>query len=151
MMPLGSERAFGRNYSKIQTHRPCILFRETGNKKVALERKNTAGGTVTKKQLITLNIDDIEFGNAMNICEPSKLDIAMEKARLVQTEIITRKKIRSIKTIDASEVRIPVGDMHGSAKTRASLQKCKAITMSNKPCPFKAVCGAFCRRHKITV
>jgi hypothetical protein len=146
MMPLGSERAFGRNYSKIQTHRPCILFRETGNKKVALERKNTA---VTKKQLITLNIDDIEFGNAMNICEPSKLDIALEKARAVQTEIIVRKKIRSIKIIDASEVRIPVGDMHGSAKTRASLQKCKAITMSNKPCPFKAVCGAFCRRHKI--
>jgi len=27
--------------------------------------------------------------------------------------------------------------------------KCKARTMENKPCPFRATCGQFCKRHKV--
>jgi len=27
--------------------------------------------------------------------------------------------------------------------------KCKARTLDNKPCPFRASCGQFCTRHKV--
>jgi hypothetical protein len=27
--------------------------------------------------------------------------------------------------------------------------KCKARTLDNKPCPFRATCGQFCTRHKV--
>ena len=33
--------------------------------------------------------------------------------------------------------------------TKPVSNKCKAITMQNKPCPFKAVHGHFCSRHTV--
>lgn len=33
---------------------------------------------------------------------------------------------------------------------RTSKKICKAITMSGKPCSFKAVCGDYCRKHGTT-
>lgn len=32
---------------------------------------------------------------------------------------------------------------------RTSHKKCQATTMAGNPCKFKAVCGDFCKKHKI--
>lgn len=176
VMATGRERAFGRDYTPlVGVLKPCNAFRDMGNKTKAFERSglravvrtvptppptaNTFSRVyissvnnlekevvISRKGRACKNNIEIEFACMLNI---SAVEPAIEKARVVQKTILLKKKARSIKLIDVSEVRVPVGDMHGSAKTRASLQKCKAITMSNKPCPFKAVCGNFCRRHKI--
>jgi hypothetical protein len=29
------------------------------------------------------------------------------------------------------------------------ITKCQAINMNNRPCQFKAVCGKFCKKHKV--
>jgi hypothetical protein len=31
----------------------------------------------------------------------------------------------------------------------ASSSRCKAMTMNNKRCPFKASCGDYCKKHKL--
>lgn len=32
---------------------------------------------------------------------------------------------------------------------RTSKKMCHAVTMSNKPCSFRAVCGDFCKKHAV--
>jgi hypothetical protein len=34
---------------------------------------------------------------------------------------------------------------------RTSKKICQAITMSSKPCSFRAVCGNFCRKHRVEI
>jgi len=29
--------------------------------------------------------------------------------------------------------------------------KCQAVNLNNTPCKFKATCGKFCKKHKVTV
>ncbi len=58
-------------------------------------------------------------------------------------EIKAARERRSIKVI--SYLDVP----KTQTETKHSLKKCNAITMSGKPCPFRAnsACGKFCKKH----
>lgn len=34
---------------------------------------------------------------------------------------------------------------------RTSKKICQAITLSSRPCSFRAVCGNFCRKHRVEI
>jgi hypothetical protein len=162
MMPMGSERALGRNYDKnFKIPRPALMFHTTSDKKMALKNgyrrptmsagteediaaaKAWLGGQTKNKQVIS--VDDLQL-NEITLAADSKSDIAISKAREVQTNIIIAKKARSIKVIDVYETRMVVTDRPVG---KGPVKKCQAVTMANKPCPFKSTCGNFCRKHQI--
>ncbi len=161
MMPMGSERALGRNYDKtFKIPHPALMFHTTSDKKTALRNgyrrpdmsmgpdhdieaaKEWLGQNKNKK---AISVNDLNL-NKIALTSESKLDVAISKARTVQTNIITTKKARSVKVIDVYDTRMVVTDRPVG---KGTIKKCQAITMANKPCPFKSTCGNFCRKHQI--
>jgi len=61
-----------------------------------------------------------------------------------QEKIKAARKKRSLKII--SEVPLVMAKPH---QGKFALIKCQSLTMSGKPCPFKASseCGRFCKKH----
>jgi hypothetical protein len=57
---------------------------------------------------------------------------------------LKKKKERSIKVINFTDLPPPPG-----ASESASVKKCQAVTQMNKPCPFRATQGKFCKKHQI--
>ena len=163
MMPMGRERAFGRGCAdkKFKIPRPALIFHTTSDKKKALlngyRRPEMSMGPeedieVAKKWLTqqrkgkrAISVNDLNL-NELTLVKDTELDIAISKARSIQTNIIIAKKARSIKVIDVYDTRMVVTDRPIG---KASIKKCQAITMANKPCPFKSTCGNFCRKHQI--
>ncbi len=64
------------------------------------------------------------------------------RVRRVTEKEVQSKKDRSTKFIEKA---IPI------APARLAAATCQAVNMNNKPCQFKAVCGKFCKKHKIEV
>ena len=163
MMPMGSERALGRGYDKtFKIPRPALMFHTTSDKKKALQNGYSrpamsmgadediaaAKAWLCQKQnksKPSISVNDLNL-NEIELAEDTELDIAISKARAVQTNIITTKKARSIKVIDVYDTRMVVTDRPIG---KGTVKKCQAITMANKPCPFKSTCGNFCRKHQI--
>ena len=163
MMPMGSERALGRGYDKtFKIPRPALMFHTTSDKKKALQNGYSRPamsmgadddiaaakawlGQKQNKSKPSISVNDLNL-NEIELAEDTELDIAISKARAVQTNIITTKKSRSIKVIDVYDTRMVVTDRPIG---KGTVKKCQAITMANKPCPFKSTCGNFCRKHQI--
>jgi hypothetical protein len=161
MMPMGSERALGRGYDKtFKIPRPAMMFHTTSDKKKATQngyrRPEMSMGVEEdiaaakawlnkNKNKKTISVDDLNL-TEIALTEDTELDIAISKARAVQTNIITTKKARSIKVIDVYDTLMVVTDR---PLAKSTVKKCQAITMANKPCPFKSTCGNFCRKHQI--
>ena len=57
---------------------------------------------------------------------------------------LKNKKERSIKVINFSDLPPQPG-----ASVKSAQQKCQAMTQMNKPCPFRATKGKFCKKHQI--
>jgi hypothetical protein len=163
MMPMGSERALGRGYDKkFKIPRPALMFHTTSDKKKATQngyRKPEMSMGVEEdiatakawlrsqnKTSKTISVDDLNFNEIALTTSETKADIAISKARAVQTSIITTKKSKSIKVIDVYDTLMVVTDR---PLGKSTVKKCQAITMANKPCPFKSTCGNFCRKHQI--
>lgn len=67
---------------------------------------------------------------------------AIWKVRRVTEHEDKIKKERSIKFIDKPiEVVAKIN----------KVTMCQAVNMNDKPCQYKAVCGKFCKRHKVEV
>lgn len=69
---------------------------------------------------------------------------ALYKAQTVLKNIRAQKEEKKIKLIDY----IPEPSGGTTRPTRLIKLKCKAKTLSDKPCPFNASCGDFCKKHK---
>ena len=67
---------------------------------------------------------------------PEEMAIILDKMRKKKLEC---KKTRSIQVLDS----VPKQD---TSETR---NICKAFTLSGKKCTFKAVCGDYCKKHRI--
>ena len=77
-----------------------------------------------------------------------KTSDAFIRAYECQNKINTKREKKKIKLIEF----IPFSETTetGGSRTvsRADKLKCKAKTMAGKPCPFKASCGDFCKKHQ---
>jgi len=67
---------------------------------------------------------------------PEEMVIILDKMRKKKLEC---KKTRSIQVLDS----VPKQDVSESRNI------CKAFTLSGKKCTFKAVCGDYCKKHRI--
>lgn len=59
-------------------------------------------------------------------------------------------KIRGEKSIKLVEYIKPATPRQKTKASNASqATRCAATTMKGKPCPFRATCGKFCKKHKL--
>ena len=65
------------------------------------------------------------------------------KMKMRYKKIDDNKKANSIIFLDAPPKEVV-------ANQRTSAKICCATTMTGKPCKFKAVCGNYCRKHKVS-
>ena len=76
-----------------------------------------------------------------------KLLHAISKLRTSYNRVEEQKASRKIIVVDYIIPPPP------SAKARpanaAQNVRCSATTLKNKPCPFRATCGKFCKKHKL--
>jgi len=72
-----------------------------------------------------------------------RLANAVWKCKQKQQEMKDAKMKRRIVVLDTPP------EQH-SIESRTRVKICSAITMTGKPCHFRAVCGDFCRKHKVT-
>ena len=56
-----------------------------------------------------------------------------------------KKEDRQIIMID----KIPGSQLVSTPRFDSSKKICSATTMSGKPCSFRAICGDFCKKHRI--
>jgi len=72
-----------------------------------------------------------------------RLANAVWKCKQKQQEIKNARMQRKIIVLDT-----PPEQTHIEMRTQTKI--CSAITMSGKRCQFRAVCGDYCRKHKVT-
>ena len=87
------------------------------------------------------------------IKEEEKLDEktkkAMLKAHTCYQNYKEQRAKKKIKLVDFIEINnSETTPTTGPRITRADKLKCKAMTMAGKPCPFRASCGDFCKKHQ---
>jgi hypothetical protein len=102
--------------------------------------------------------DDPDFNKA--ICQSKALTTKMlierrEHAQKMRIDpdfsrAVNRLRESNQKIVDDREKRRIIF-LENAPKIQSEGQgaKCKARTMDNKPCPFRATCGEFCKRHKV--
>ena len=74
----------------------------------------------------------------MDVMEEVKLAAFCCKLKAMREDEEKAKKARSIKVIPMK-----------TAEDRHTALTCQATNMNGKPCKSRAVCGKYCRRHKI--
>jgi len=73
---------------------------------------------------------------------------AVWKMKNSYRKIKDEKDRKKIKLIDLND--LPARTQADSKRRAAALtMTCQAITLSGRPCKFKATCGTFCKKHKI--
>ena len=65
------------------------------------------------------------------------------KVRRVNEYELYAKEARTCKFIEKISDLKPI--------QKSVVAKCQAVNMNNKPCQFRAVCGKFCKKHKVDV
>ena len=65
------------------------------------------------------------------------------KVRRVNEYELYAKEARTCKFIEKVSDLKPI--------QKSVMAKCQAVNMNNKPCQFRAVCGKFCKKHKVDV
>lgn len=75
-----------------------------------------------------------------------KLSNSLWRSRRLLNQINEEKKAKSTKVISLTEV-----PKMTEMKVETRVKKCESLTMSGKPCNFKAVseCGRFCKKHSV--
>jgi hypothetical protein len=73
-----------------------------------------------------------------------KLSQSISRCNDSLQSFLKKKKERSLKVINFADLPPQPG-----ALTKAVSQKCQAVTQMNKPCPFRATQGNFCKKHQI--
>ena len=68
---------------------------------------------------------------------------AVWKCKQKQQEMKDAKMKRRIIVLDKPPEQ-------NTIELRTNVKICSAMTMSGKPCHFRAVCGDYCRKHKVT-
>lgn len=65
------------------------------------------------------------------------------KMKMRYKNLENKKKENSIVFLDAPPKEV-------APEQRTNHKICQATTMTGKPCKFKAVCGNYCRKHKVS-
>jgi hypothetical protein len=74
-----------------------------------------------------------------------KAFVRAKEAQVRELEKKDKKKIRLLKLEDAPSCTVTRPTQ--ASKAKKEVVKCKATGLNNKPCPYKASCGDFCKRH----
>lgn len=140
-----SEKLRAFNATKSSTGKPAKSRQENAwlmetvhrpSKNVRGKRTEINGFTAFKK--------DLDAVSSLN--EVTKKAFAKAKAAQVrELEKKAEKKIRVLELEDAPSCTVTAKPTRTAAKKE--VKKCKAIGLNNKPCPYKASCGDFCKRH----
>jgi len=85
----------------------------------------------------------------ITVDEDPKLMKAITRTRDVYQAHLVKKRARSIKMIDIHELPESVKSVAATG-TRAAIEKCQAVTLTGKPCPFRKISGTdHCKKHKV--
>lgn len=63
-------------------------------------------------------------------------------------KIKDEKEAKCIKVIDFKDIP-KKSESGGTRKSAGKVMNCQAITLSGRPCKFKATCGNLCKKHKV--
>ena len=111
---------------------------------IAKERKKCESGEICKPKSVRPGVTSVTHTELTRGLD-KKTSSAFIKAYECQKKINTNREKKRIKLIEF----IPFSETGGSeTMSRADKLKCKAKTMTGKPCPFKASCGDFCKKHQ---
>lgn len=76
--------------------------------------------------------------NGFSQCDALKFVETAKKYKKTCLKIQQTKQKRAIQVLDKPPKFIP---------SVATTKKCQARTMEGRPCPFKAHCGEYCKKH----
>ena len=76
-----------------------------------------------------------------------KFDNAVRTLRKGYSKIRDAREKKSIKLVEY--IKPPPPSMKSKPANANTSVRCAATTMKGKPCPFKATCGKFCKKHKL--
>jgi hypothetical protein len=77
-----------------------------------------------------------------------KLSRAVWRVNESYRKIKEERAAKCIKIIDFNDLP-KKSESGGTRKSLANNTTCQAITLSGRPCKFKATCGNFCKKHKV--
>jgi len=60
------------------------------------------------------------------------------------------KKLYEILDSQKAKTKIIIKAVPNEHRKPTVARKCQAVNMSGKPCQFKATCGNFCKKHKVS-
>jgi len=73
---------------------------------------------------------------------------AFLRAKESQVRVLEKKEKRKLKMLSIDEAPSCTATIPAQAsKSKKVVVKCRAIGLTNKPCPYRASCGEFCKRH----
>ena len=76
-----------------------------------------------------------------------KLCRAVWKMKTAYQRIEDERKSKKVKYITL--VNLPKAQTGTSGIKNTQSKRCAAITLLGKPCPFRATCGTFCKKHLV--
>ncbi|MDA9846558.1 hypothetical protein N9C10_01340 [Flavobacteriaceae bacterium] len=110
--------------------------RKTGTPTIEFTSRPVVRQCVTEQQIKEEGLDE-------------KTTKAMLKAHVCYQNYKEQRAKKKIKIIDFIEIHnSETTPTTGARISRADKLKCKAMTMAGKPCPFRASCGDFCKKHQ---
>jgi hypothetical protein len=87
--------------------------------------------------------DDIYLRTSGSPEHKERMANTVWKVRRVNEYELYAKEARTCKFIEKVSDLKPI--------QKSVVAKCQAVNMNNKPCQFRAVCGKFCKKHKVDV
>jgi len=76
-----------------------------------------------------------------------KLHHAVWKMKTAYQRIEDERKLKKIKYITLMD--LPRSQVGANGIKNTQTKRCAAITLMGKPCPFRATCGTFCKKHVV--
>jgi hypothetical protein len=76
-----------------------------------------------------------------------KLHHAVWKMKTEYQKIENERAAKKVKFITL--VDLPKSQVGANGIKNTQTKRCAAITLSGKPCPFRATCGTFCKKHVV--
>ena len=76
-----------------------------------------------------------------------QLHLAVWKMKTLYQQIENERAAKKVKFI--TMVDLPKGQVGTNGIKNTQTKKCAAITLMGKPCPFRATCGTFCKKHVV--
>jgi hypothetical protein len=113
------------------------------NKMIDIARARNLKTKSTSRPVVVQCLSEQEITRGLD----EKTSNALLKAHTCFKDYKNQRAEKKIKVIDFIEV-VNEGSSGSKTLSRANRLKCQAKTMAGKPCPFRASCGKFCKKHQ---